>query len=136
APLFVGAVIEVDHKDVQPLQSGRAHIKHIWGQANLALGDEYEWTIFAVDTVTQKFDVKKRQIKNNDPNRAELLLQLAEWSLEHGLQDRIPKLIDEVAKLDPKNATAIAFQRVQADIERGASPAENAADWQKRLGDY
>src|SRR5579871_58941 len=136
APLFVGAVIEVDHKDVKPLDSGRAKIKHKWGETILFLGDEVEWTIIGVDTVAQKYEAKSRQIKKNDPNRAEQLLALADWSLEHGLYDKVPKLIEEVAKLDSKQPIVVAFQKVHADLERGASDADAAARWRERLGEF
>ena len=135
-PLFVGAVIEVDHKDVKKLDSGRVQIKQKWGHTILYLGDEVEWTIYGVDTVAQKFEARKRQIKRNDPNRAEQLLALADWSLTHGLLDQVPKLMDEVAKLDPKQPAVAAFQKVHGDLERGASQADAAASWRQRLGDF
>ena len=136
APLFVGAVIEVNHKDVTPLPSGRYHIKHKWGETNLALADEYEWNILRINTVAQKFEAKKREIKRDDPNRAEQLLALAEWCLTHGLLDEIPKLVEESAKLDPKPAAVSAFQKAQAEIDRGASQVDAAVAWRSKLGDY
>jgi hypothetical protein len=134
--LFVGAIIEVDHKDAKPLASGRYHIKHKWGETNLYLGDEVEWTIIRVDTVAQKFEDRRRHIKNNDPNRAEQLLALADWSLAHGLLDKVPKLLDEAAKLDPKQPAISAFQKVQADMDRGASQVDAAVSWREKLGDF
>jgi hypothetical protein len=135
-PLFVGAVIEVDHKDVKRLDSGRVQIKHKWGHTTLFLGDEVEWTIIGVDTVAQKFEARKRQIKRNDPNRAEQLIALADWSLTHGLLDQVPKLMDEAAKLDPKQPAVAAFQKIHAALERGTSRADAAASWRQRLGDF
>jgi hypothetical protein len=129
-------VIEVDHKDVKRLDSGRVRIKHKWGETTLFLGDEVEWTIIVVDTVAHKFENKKRLIKKEDPNRAEQLLELADWSLAHGLLDKVPKLIEELAKADPKLPAVSAFQKVHADLERGASQADSAAEWRSKLGDY
>lgn len=136
APLFVGAVVEVEHKDVKRLESGRVRIKHKWGETTLFLGDEVEWTIIGVDTVAQKFESKRRAIKKDDPNRAEQLLELVDWSLAHGLVDKVPKLIEELAKLDPKKPEVIAFQKVQSDMQHGASQVDSAAGWRTRLGDY
>jgi hypothetical protein len=136
APLFVGAVVEVDHKDVKRLDSGRVRIKHKWGEATLFLGDEVEWTIIRVDTVAQKFEAKKRLIKKDDPNRAEHLLELADWSLAHGLLDRVPKLVEELAKQDPKHPAVTVFQKVHADLQRGGSQADAAMDWRSKLGDF
>jgi hypothetical protein len=136
APLFVGAVIEVDHRDVKRLESGRAEIKHKWGKTILFLGDEVEWTIIGVDTVAQKFEARKRQIKNNDPNRAEQLLALADWSLAHGLLDKVPQLVDELAKLEPKHPAVAAFQKVHADMQRGVSQVDAAVSWREKLGEY
>jgi uncharacterized membrane protein YgcG len=136
APLFVGAVIEVEHKDVKPLGSGRAKIKHKWGESILYLGDEVEWTIIGVDTVAQKYEARSRQIKKNDPNRAEQILGLAEWSLSHGLLDKVAKLMEEVGKLDAKLPAVVAFQKVHAAMEAGASENDAAASWRQKLGDF
>jgi hypothetical protein len=136
APLFVGAVIEVDHKDVKPLQSGRYHIKHKWGETNLYLGDEVEWTIIRVDTVAQKFEAKRKHIRNSDANRVEELLELADWCLAHGLLDKIPGLMEEVAKLDPKQPAVSAYQQVHAALERPISQVDAAIGWREKLGDF
>jgi hypothetical protein len=136
APLFVGAVIEVDHKDVKPLMSGRYHIKHKWGETNLYLGEEVEWTIIKVDTVAQKFDYKRKHIRNSDTNRVEELLNLADWSLAHGLLDKLPGLMDEVAKADPKQPAVVAYQKVRAALERPIGKVDDAVRWQQKLGDF
>jgi hypothetical protein len=136
APLFVGAVIEVEHRDVKPLDSGRIKIKHKWGESILALGDEIEWSVIRVETVAQKYEAKKRAIRISDPNRAEQLLELADWSLAHGLLDKIPKLMEEVAKLDPKNTAAKAYEKVHAAMQREVAQVDPAVAWRSKLGDF
>jgi hypothetical protein len=136
APLFVGAVIEVEHKNVKPLMSGRYHIKHKWGETNLYLGDEVEWTIIKVDTVAQKYEYKRKHIRNSDSNRAEEFLDLADWCLAHGLFDKVPGLMDEVAKLDPKQPGVLAYQKVRTALERPISQVDTAIRWREKLGEF
>ena len=136
APLFVGAVIEVDHKDVKPLMSGRYHIKHKWGETNLYLGEEVEWTIIKVDTVAQKYDYKRKHIRKGDTNCAEEFLDLADWCLAHGLLEKVPGLMDEVANLDPKQPAVIAYRKLRAALERPVNQVDDAIRWQEKLGDF
>jgi hypothetical protein len=140
-PLFVGAIVEVEHRDVKNLQSGRTKIKHRWGETTLYVDKEIEVAVIPGDTIKQRYETEKRKIRPNDPARADRLLELAEWALAHGLleheglEKEIPTIMKEIATIDPKNKAVQAFQKTQEAMNREIARDDEAFSWKDRLGD-
>jgi len=135
-PLMITIIVEVDHKDViYNKTSGRHHIRHKWGMTYLPYkGPGFDYTIIdKLDTVARRYDNEKRSIKEDDPNRADKLLELAQKALGFGLLDKVPDLVADVAKLEPKNPAVLAFQKAQANMNRKITADDPAIAWQKRL---
>jgi hypothetical protein len=135
-PLMITIIVEVDHKDViYNKNSGRHHIKHKWGMTYLPFkGPGFDYTIIdKLDTVARRYDNEKKSIKDDDPNRADKLLELAQKALSFGLLDKIPELMADVAKLEPKNPAVVAFQKTLANMNRKITADDPAIAWQKRL---
>src|SRR5262249_9216965 len=134
-PLFVGAIVEVEPKDITKYgTSGRAKIKHRWGETRLYVEREIEWKILPIPTVKKRYEEMKRKIKPDDPApvKAEKLLQLAEWGLAHGVQEKdgldkeIPAIMKDLAAVDASHPAVKAFQKVQADMDRDLGKDDDA----------
>jgi hypothetical protein len=65
------------------------------------------------------------------------LFDLAKFALEHGLLEKVPEIIGELAKAEPKHQAVIAFQKVQADLARKTGQDNvTVKQWQERLGNF
>jgi hypothetical protein len=137
-PLIVTAIVEVEHADLKPNVLGGALIKHKWGATYLPYtnDEDLEWGVLKIPTVAERYKVKKKEIKPDDPSKAERLLQLAKWALAHGLLDEVPNLVADLSAIDPKNPVVVTFKKTQADMARPISADEAAMSWQQRLGEY
>jgi len=64
-------------------------------------------------------------------------LSVAEWTLEHGLVDKFPLVMDKVVEGDKGNPAAVAYLKVKADLDRkvGDDPAASSLRGQL-LRDY
>jgi hypothetical protein len=135
-PLMITIIVEVDHKNIIYNKNfGRHHIIHKWGMTYLPYkGPGFDYTIIdKLDTVARRYDNEKRSIKEDDPNRADKLLELAQKALSFGLLDKVPELMAEVAKLEPKNPAVVAFQKTLANMNRKITVDDPAIAWQKKL---
>src|SRR5262249_26435769 len=70
------------------------------------------------------------------PNRAEKLLELAEWAVSHGLLDKVSKVIEELAQIDAKHPSVVAYQKIEAAMNKPVSRDDAAVSWRERLGEY
>jgi hypothetical protein len=137
SPLYVEAVIEVKHGDIKKgARTGRERIKHRWGETNLPFEQDKDIEVkkIAVLTVAQRFEENKKLIKPNDPNRADKLLDLAEWALQHGLLDKMREVMNEMAKQDPKHKAVTDFRKIQSALERKPSRVDPVVNMKDKLG--
>jgi hypothetical protein len=140
-PLIVTAVIEVDHAHLKSFKNttGQYHIQHKWGETQVYYAPEPELKVRIIEmpTVAQRFYTRRREIKDDAPvpDKVERFTKLADWALEHGLLDQVEAMMEEVAKLDPKDPTLVTFQKIQANMNREIKEDEPAVEWRDRLGD-
>jgi hypothetical protein len=140
-PVYVQAVIEVKHEDLfQSKQTGWAEIRrHQWGKGFVHLYYDAQeidvWSI-GLPTVLQRFETERKKIKEGSPDRAEKLFELAKWALQYGLVDKVPVVMDELAKVDPKYAGVAAFQKLEKDMDRDLKRDDAAVVWKDRLGTF
>jgi hypothetical protein len=138
-PLYVEAVIEIREKDyITGQKTGRHKLRHAWGETWLPFSSDkdFEITRIKLHTVAQRFEDEKKKIRPNDVNRADKLVELAEWALQHGLLKEVPKVIDELAKVDPKHKVVTAFRKMQAAIEKDPGRDDPIVNWKDRLGNF
>jgi hypothetical protein len=138
APLYVEAIIEVKHSDLKYSKTtGRYHLKTQWGETYIPYSPE-DITVAVRDiaTVAERFAGVRKKIKDTDPDRAEKWLELAKWALEHGLTDKVPELVGELAKVDPKSPIVATFNTVEAGINRSITRDDPALEWAQKLDQY
>ncbi len=70
-----------------------------------------------VPTVSARFRERFERLVKEKPSISELL-DHAEWTLQHGLVDKFPSVMDELVKIDKSNPAAVAYLKVKADLER------------------
>jgi hypothetical protein len=136
-PLLAVAVVEVQGKTVQQLAPGVnvTKIKHKWGDSYVAPVTRDQRMIAYVSStpsVRRRFEARDKAARK-DGVTADELLELADWALGHGLQKEFEEAMDELAKLDPKHASAEAYQKVKADMARPVSKPDDSAALKKRL---
>jgi hypothetical protein len=135
-PLMVTIIVEVEHNKIGVNKAnGRHHITHKWGTTYLPFkGPGFDYTIINnLDTVAKNFELKKKDIKEDDASRADKLLELAQWALAHGLIEKVPEIMADVAKLEPKNPAVVAFQKMQKDMARRPTVDDAAIAWKEKL---
>jgi hypothetical protein len=142
-PIFVGAIIEVEHSNFHKAKglTGHANFTHKWGGKThlpyLSNTHDIVWVhIDRLPTVAKRYEAEKAKIKEDDPNRVSKLIELAQWALEHGLIKHVPEIMAEVNQLDSKNKIAEAFQKVQAAIARRPTQDDPVIAWRERLGEF
>src|SRR5262249_32597340 len=145
-------------KDIQVKQSSvtglpRLEVKHKWGKTNIYIPPDSQvarsprltqltsptLTIVHVQipTVASRYDAKlKEVVRDKDNITAESWLNLAEWSLQHGLVDKVAKHSADAEKADPKNPIVLACKRVEAAMNRSVADADALKALQDRLGSY
>ncbi|MHB1423520.1 MAG: DUF1570 domain-containing protein [Gemmataceae bacterium] len=77
-----------------------------------------------IPTVADGFKVKFENVTKNNPSSGELL-DLAEWTLQHGLVNKFPTVMDKLVEADKTNLSAVAYLKVKAELER--KPAEDSS---------
>jgi hypothetical protein len=134
-PLLITAIVEA--KQVRHLKEGHTQIIHKWGKTDLPhQRPGVEWQILKLPTVAQRFDQKSKDIKDDSPTRANELLDLAKWALEHSLTDEVPNVMAKLGQVEANNATVALFQKVQAAVSRKNNQDDAAINWREKLGDF
>jgi hypothetical protein len=155
-PYFVVAVVEVEPamggvnvdlvKKLEPKNAGEiglAKVKHNLTKNGtctlLSKTDFLEVFIIKKDndrkslpTVLHRFEDKFAAYTKDKPS-AELLLELADWTLEHGLVDKFPKVMAKLIEVDKDHPAAVAYRKVKAELDRPPVRDEAAFNWRGRL---
>lgn len=157
--IWVEAVIEYDAKDARTVGGGSLYvIKHQFGgQAYLPVPmpnnpsvrviregpitafvtDQYRLIHIKGPTLAQRYEQKRKEMaKLKQDNDVTAQLNLAQWALQHGLVDEVPKIMTQAAKAEPKHPVVLAFQKTEADIRRDAKPGDDGEVWRERLGNF
>ena len=101
-PLYIITIVEVEPTQIhRDKRTDRYDIRHKYGHTYLPHpSPTVEWKIISkVATVAKKFEAEKSKIKDDDVTRADKLLALAQWALEHGLIDKVPAIMADLAKV-------------------------------------
>jgi len=137
-PLVVKVSVEAKKK-VKTLPYGDGDFLHKWGRTFMPWPDddkEIVWATVHIPPVADLLKQKRKEIKDDDSERSEKLLKLAEWSVSHGLSDKdTAAIMDDLAKVSPKSPAVAAFQKVRAAIERKVTQDDSAIKWKDKLGE-
>src|SRR5438445_665524 len=135
-PLYIITIVEVEPTQIhRDKRTDRYDIRHKYGHTYLPHpSPTVEWKIISkVATVAKKFEAEKSKIKDDDVTRADKLLALAQWALEHGLIDKVTAIMADLAKVEPKHQGVVAFQKVQAEMERPLTKPNEAVAFGKEM---
>ncbi len=86
----------------------------------------------SLPTVLHRFE-KKFAEYTKDKASAELLLELADWTLEHGLVDKFPLVMAKLIEVDKNHPAAIAYLKVKAELDKPPVKDEEASNWRNHL---
>jgi hypothetical protein len=70
-----------------------------------------------IPTVLERFNEKLNSFAKEKPTVSDLL-NLAEWTLEHGLVDKYPEIMNKVVEADKGHSAAVAYVKVKAELDR------------------
>jgi hypothetical protein len=114
------------------LQKGKYiyQIEHKWGHATIVESDLIKVTSIKIDKVSVKYN-KLSKTAHKDKSDKTALLALAKWSLRHGLVKELPKIMDEVGKIAPRDPAVVAYKQVDAAIKARPGTDDPAASWLK-----
>jgi hypothetical protein len=143
-PQLVMAVVEVQGKTngyVGGLKLVKIH--HKWGTSYVVpktSDQRLVASIAKIPTIEQKYDKELKTLDKKDGKPTpEGLLKLAEWALNHGLQEKFVQNMEQLASLkptEPEAAAAVeAFGKVQTAIKAAITKPDSAETWKKYLGD-
>jgi hypothetical protein len=106
-------------------------IAHKWGHSTIVESD-----LIKVNSVTKvdKIDTKYKKEKDN-ARKAKgdkvAQLHLARWALQHDQVKDFPKIMEDVAAIDPNDRAVVAFRKVEAAINLRPSGDDPGAAWIK-----
>ncbi len=140
-PVLAVAVVEVEKASAPPTLQGIVHAYHKWSGKNGSYVVPFTQDKHLHSVYLKRPSVRKRyeeQYKVYHPNNKPTpdgLFELAEWALKHDLLDEFVKVMDELAKLDPKNDAVVAFQQVQAAMAKPITKGDASDVWRTRVLD-
>lgn len=154
--IWVEAIVEYDAKEAKPDKTRALYlIKHKFGQTWIPIPmpnspnvrvlrqgpitafvtPEYRLIHIKGQTIAQRYEQKRKDMaKAKLDANAQALLDLAQWCLQHGLLEEVPKVMERAAKADPKHPVVLAFQKTQAALVRPLKPDDDAEVWRDRFG--
>jgi hypothetical protein len=154
SPVIAKAIIEVKHNEIKSNNLlGYYEIKHPWGKAKVpspGLDPKITSDAVPVDSVPEQYERKWKELTADGDHKAEKLIELAQWALAHGITediaktehgaklDGIPKIMELLAGVDPKNPAVIAFKKVEGEMNRPLDRDDPASSWgdRDRLGSF
>jgi hypothetical protein len=108
--------------------------QHQWGKTGLYNAGDIQWRKFDVPPVDARYKARKEVLKEKTP---ENLRELARWVLNNGKVDEFPKIMDDLASVDPDDSAVVAYKKVKTDMDRKITKDDPAAYyWQNKLGNY
>src|SRR5262249_16580888 len=109
-----------------------------WGETGLIKTADIDYAIVSLPTVLDRYHAKRKELLKDAKaeDKADKLIELAKWALGHGLLDEFPKLMDELAKADPKHAAVAAYTKMKAEMDKPITKDDASASWKDKLGNY
>ena len=151
--LVVGAVVEVDvpFKDLErhaifpvvPQLAAPIAAHEHWGVVRLQnyRGAPLDLKFIPlpadqVPTVAKRYEAKYNEAfkdKSGQKPSAEKILDVADYALTHDRNDKFVEVMKKLGEDNPTNPAFVAFQKIQADLDRPVTRDDSAA-WTSRLG--
>ncbi len=151
-PYFIVAVVEVESASggnlYKKLTDARnpnpsAKVKHKWGGSTLLhefLDSAGQTIVLTKDsdhkpllTVLHRFNDKFAAALKDGKPTAEAVLELADWTLAHGLVDKFPQVMNKLVEIDKSHPAAVAYLKVKSELDQPPSREDAAASWRKKL---
>jgi hypothetical protein len=151
-PYFIVAIVEVEptvansslYKKLTPSQLNpvpSAKVKHKWGASTLLHQTSFGQTIVLtkdsdhkpLPTVLHSFTTQFTKLFKDGKPTAEGILELADWTLAHGLVDKFPQVMDKLVEIDKSHPAAVAYLKIKAELDRPPARDEADAGWRKKL---
>lgn len=153
-PVIVTAVVEVNKLNLQALQANKPE-NPVPLQLSHSLAGGPTWTSSwfqpsetiklvplttpdgrPMPTVQERFKAKQTEVFKVSKPPLDKLLELAEWTLGHGLNTGFVAVMQKAAEAEggKEHPAVIAFKKVEADLARVVSKDEDAKLWKEKLG--
>jgi hypothetical protein len=138
SPLYVRAVVEVDcsRKDGKAINAGKpGWVKHKWGYTCI---EEADSTFLAAvvhhPSVMKVYEEKKKALaQGGEKPSITAVLELADWTLSHGLIEQYQTTMKLAEDVDPKNPAVVNFKQIDADLKRAINPSDVSGEWKARV---
>src|SRR5262249_31725264 len=124
-------------------QSGKGltpDVQHKWGSSPVLVQTPMTPTIRLMTkenkplaAISKQFEAERAKVFKEKPT-TERVLQLAEWTLTHGLVKEFTKLMDDLAATDKSNPRVALYLKVKAALEKPVTRTDSAAAWKQKLG--
>ncbi len=147
-PYFITVVVEVESigdlaKKLEDPNKGFAKVKlppRLGETCDLLHKTDFAETIVLKDdsnhkplpTTLRRFNDKFKKTFDTKPS-TELVLELADWTLGHGLVDKFPQVMDKLVEIDKGHPAAVAYLKVKADLDRPLTADDTGAAWRGKL---
>jgi hypothetical protein len=110
-------------------------VRHHWGSGFVIKDTERVEARFLhienkpLASVGRQYDARLKEMKNPT---AEEVIDLAQWTLRHGLVNRVPSVMDKLNEIQKDHPVAVAFRTVQDALKRPPE-SDDAAAWRATL---
>jgi hypothetical protein len=150
--LRADVVVEYSKEDTEKFLRSRGfpifpRIHHKWGRTGITKTADLTYTLIRenglpLPPVALRFKLKRGELLRDATReeKPEKLLELARWSLAHGLVDKSPRkgslaeVMDELAKISPSDPAVKAYRQIQTDLERHTAKPDDSSFWRSKLG--
>jgi Protein of unknown function (DUF1570)/Papain family cysteine protease len=148
APFSILAVVEVKPTSGNLLKKlaerrirmSSAKVKHKWGTSTLLAKTDFCETIVLTQdndqkplpAVSDRFNNKFAKTFKSKPT-TEGVLELADWTLMHGLIDKFPQIMDKLLEIDPSHPTSVAYRKIKAELDKPLVRDDVGVHWRNKL---
>jgi hypothetical protein len=153
-PEFVVAIVEVDNLSSKifkgmekakqlEVSSYSVPVKHRWGKSHVR---STPWSIVTflsqdgksieskrLPTVAQRYQEEFNKTFTSDRTDPNLAMDMARWTLQHGLVDKMPDVMKKVSESDPSHPAVKAFNAIHEKLGKVPEADPAGASWRTKL---
>jgi hypothetical protein len=147
-PYFIVAVVEVEptagdlYKKLKEGGVGLAKVKltqkKLGESCQLLAQTTFGGTVVLTEddhkplpTILRQFNDKFSALK--DKPSASDVLEMADWTLAHGLVDKLAQVMDKLIEVDKGHPAAVAYLKIKAELDKPAASDDASTAWRNRL---
>jgi hypothetical protein len=107
------------------------YFSHKWGRTVFPASDIVDLnSAKRIEPLKDQYEARRKKAypKDGKPVK-DKLIELADWVLKHGMVNEFPKIMDDLAKLDPAYPAVAAYKQIAGPLKARLSEVEPSSRW-------